>query len=117
MYLATIVLSVLLALAVFGAGGTKLAGTRRMREGAAHAHFPYPAWRGIGALEVAGGAGLLVGLAYAPLGIAAAIGLVLLMIGAVATHLRVGDPVTLALPALAHALVAAAVLVLRIASA
>ncbi|MEU4679272.1 DoxX family protein [Micromonospora sp. NPDC023737] len=42
-------------------------------------------------LEFAGAAGLLVGLAWWPLGVAAGAGLVLYFAGAVAAHLRVGD--------------------------
>ncbi|MGW3039503.1 DoxX family protein [Kitasatospora sp. NPDC001159] len=43
----------------------------------------------LAALKAAGAAGLLIGLvAFPPLGIAAAVGLVLFYIGAVATHVR-----------------------------
>jgi hypothetical protein len=43
----------------------------------------------LGALKAAGAAGLLVGLLWArPIGLAAAIGLVLFFIGAVVTHVR-----------------------------
>jgi hypothetical protein len=45
----------------------------------------------IGVLELAGVAGVLVGLVWAPIGIAAAIGLALLSIGAIAFHLRASD--------------------------
>jgi hypothetical protein len=48
-------------------------------------------WRLIGACELAGVAGVLVGLMWAPIGIAAAIGLALLSIGAIAFHLRASD--------------------------
>jgi hypothetical protein len=48
-------------------------------------------WRMIGVLELAGVAGVLVGLVWAPIGIAAAIGLALLSIGAIAFHLRASD--------------------------
>ena len=48
-------------------------------------------WRVIGALELAGVAGVLAGLLWSPIGIAAAIGLALLSIGAVAFHLRASD--------------------------
>ena len=40
---------------------------------------------------IAGGVGLVVGLWYAPLGIAAAIGLVLYFVGANIAHVRKGD--------------------------
>ena len=43
--------------------------------------------------ELAGVAGALVGLIWAPIGIAAAIGLALLSIGAIAFHLRASDGV------------------------
>ncbi len=52
-----------------------------MVEAAAHVGFPVSSFRIIGLVEVAAAAGLLIGLAWAPLGIAAAAGLVLLMIG------------------------------------
>ncbi|MFC7740434.1 DoxX family protein [Nocardiopsis composta] len=45
----------------------------------------------LAALEFAGAAGLLIGLLYRPLGIAAGIGLVLYFIGAVAAHVRAKD--------------------------
>ena len=48
-------------------------------------------WRMIGILELAGVAGVLVGLAWAPIGVAAAIGLSLLALGAIVFHGRVPD--------------------------
>ncbi|MBF6209846.1 DoxX family protein [Nocardia puris] len=42
----------------------------------------------LGALKVAGAVGLLVGLAWWPLGVAAAVGLVAYFCGALAMHLR-----------------------------
>lgn len=45
----------------------------------------------LAACEFAGAAGLVLGIWYAPLGIAAGIGLVIYFIGAVVSHLRVGD--------------------------
>ena len=56
-------------------------------------------WRVIGALELAGVVGVLVGLVWAPIGIAAAIGLALLSVGAVAFHLRAADGVAKTAPA------------------
>jgi hypothetical protein len=41
--------------------------------------------------ELAGVTGLLAGMWWPPLGIAAAVGLVVYFVGAVASHLRVGD--------------------------
>lgn len=62
----------------------------------------------LGALEAAGGLGLVVGIWWAPLGIAAAIGLVLYFLGAVSFHVRGKD-----LPGLPPA---AVILVLSIAA-
>ncbi|SDJ78839.1 DoxX family protein [Streptomyces indicus] len=45
----------------------------------------------LGTCLAAGSLGLLAGLAVRPLGVAAAAGLVLYFVGAVITHLRVGD--------------------------
>jgi len=112
-YVVTIVLSVLLAVAFLGAGGTKLAGLAMQRGNAEHLNIPYVAYRGIGALEVAGALGLLIGLAVPALGIAAAIGLVLLMIGAAIAHLRNGDGINAVLPSVILFLLAAATLVTR----
>ena len=45
----------------------------------------------LAALEFAGAAGLVIGIGWPPLGIAAAVGLVLYFAGAVGSHVRVGD--------------------------
>jgi hypothetical protein len=68
----------------------------------------------LGALKAAGALGLLVGIAVAPLGVAASGGLVLFFIGAIVTHFRarywdIAPPV-------AFLLLAVASLVLRVAS-
>ncbi|HET6289223.1 MAG TPA: DoxX family protein [Amycolatopsis sp.] len=75
--------------------------------------FSVRAIQGIGALEIAGAAGLVAGFFWAPLGIAAAIGLVALLIGAAVAHVRAGDgskdvapPIWLALVSVAAAVTA-----------
>jgi hypothetical protein len=65
-------------------------------------------WRLIGVLELAGVAGVLVGLAWAPIGIAAAIGLALLSIGAIAFHIKASDRVVDMAPAVIGIALAAA---------
>jgi hypothetical protein len=45
----------------------------------------------LAACELAGAAGLLLGIAWPPLGIAAGAGLVIYFVGAVASHVRVRD--------------------------
>ncbi|MGW1028276.1 DoxX family protein [Streptomyces sp. NPDC002577] len=50
------------------------------------------AWRlPLAAVKFAGALGLVVGIAYRPLGVAAAVGVVLFFLGAVGAHLRVKD--------------------------
>lgn len=91
------IVAAVLAVAMLGAGGMKLARTRdQLREaGLAYVEdFSPGAIKTIGALEVAGAVGLvvppLVGIAewLAPL---AALGLLLTMIGAVVVHVRRGE--------------------------
>jgi hypothetical protein len=82
----TAALAVVLA-AVFGVLGiAKLAAVPAMRTAAHHVGLSVDQYRLIGALEVAGALGVLAGLLVAPLGLAAAIGLGLLMVGAVVAH-------------------------------
>jgi uncharacterized membrane protein YphA (DoxX/SURF4 family) len=64
-------------------------------------------------LEVAGAAGILIGLWFEPLGIAAAIGLVAYFVGAVIGHLHVRDTKGVAAPVLPLVL-SVAVLVLHL---
>jgi hypothetical protein len=73
----------------------------------------FPALAG---LEIAGAAGVVAGLWLAPLGIAAAVGVVLYFVGAIAAHVRVGDVKGSANPLVILAL-AVIVLVLRLATA
>ncbi|WP_300006936.1 DoxX family protein [Pseudonocardia sp.] len=91
MSVAVIVLSVLLALVFLVAGSAKLAGHGLMLASADHLGFPRTAYRLIGVADVAGAAGLALGVWIPALGIAAAAGLVLLTICAVVVHLRAGD--------------------------
>lgn len=65
-----------------------------MREDAQRFGFAYPLYRLIGALEIAAAGGLAVGVFVESLrwsGIAAAAGLVAMMIGASIVHVRAGD--------------------------
>jgi hypothetical protein len=91
MFIAATVLSGLLAF-VFGAGAVgKLTGMRSQVDTAAKLRIGWRRYRLIALPEAAAAVGLLSGLGIAPLGVAAAIGLVPLMAGAVAFRLRVHD--------------------------
>ena len=117
MFVVTIILAVLLALAYGMAGTQKVIGTKMMVEGADHLGIPRERYRLIGVAELLAAAGLLAGLAVWPLGVAAGIGLVLLMAGAVVYHLRAGDKVQRFGPPLVLGIVALAEVVFRAASA
>lgn len=106
------ILSILLAIAFAGSGVAKLIGARAMRASAEHLGYSYPAFRLVGVAELAGAAGLAVGLAYHPLGVAAAIGLVALTAGAVISHLRVKDPAKVVAGPALFGLLALAIVVL-----
>ncbi len=116
MFVVTIVLAVLLALAFGMAGVQKLIGAKAMRDSADHLGYSHGSYRIIGALEVLGAAGVLVGLAVWPLGVAAAVGLALLMAGAVVSHLRKADTIKVFGAALGLGVLAVVEVIVRIAS-
>lgn len=114
MFIAYIIVSVVLALLLTVSAGGKL--TRKEQivtaltaAGVRQKWFPY-----LAALMLAGAVGLLVGIAFAPLGIAAAAGVILYFVGALVAHLRVKDFALL--PALVFLALAVAALLLRVAS-
>lgn len=116
MYIATAILSVLLALAFAGASFPKISGQDAMASQLLNLGVSGRFVRVIGALEALGAAGLIVGLWIGALGVAAAACLALLMAGAVATHIKahdtakntVGSAVLLVLSAVTAALALAA---------
>ncbi|MDS0131862.1 DoxX family protein [Amycolatopsis sp. CM201R] len=105
------VLSVLVAAVFVLFGAAKLFALAPMRERAAHAGFSVTAYRGIGVLEIAGAAGLLLGLTVPVLGALAGAGLLLLLAGAVVTHVRNHDRGRDLVPALVCAVLVAGYLV------
>lgn len=92
MYITAGILSGLLALLALAAGGPKMV-LKGDVSASLQSHMGLSAGlvRFIGLAEVAAGVGLIVGLFWQPLGIAAAVGMALLMVGAVGYHFRVGD--------------------------
>lgn len=79
--------SIVVGLAFLASGGMKLTGSPDLA--AEFAHWGYPSWFMllIGALEVAGGIGLMLRKFSA----LAAAGLIVIMIGALVTHLRFAE--------------------------
>src|SRR5438045_1262276 len=87
-----LILSLVVGLLFLGTGGVKVAGLQQSLEIRNHFDMTPRLWRNIGLLESAGGLGVLLGLEWAPMALAALIGLALLMSGAVISRLRVRDP-------------------------
>ena len=116
MFVTTVVLSVLLAIGFALASLPKLSAADGMVAELGRLGVSNGLTRVIGALELLGAAGLVVGLRVGALGIAAATGLVLLMAGAVGYHLKAHDPAQKAVPSLVLLLLAALALVLRVVS-
>ena len=88
---ATVVATILVAALFTFSSSIKLLGVSQSLAIRDHLGVKPLQWRLIGVCELAGVAGVLVGLMWAPIGIAAAIGLALLSIGAIAFHLRASD--------------------------
>ena len=114
MFIATVVVSVLLAAAVLGSAVAKLTKQPTLVESMTAMKVPAAWLPRLAAAEIAGALGLLVGLWLAPLGIAAAVGLVAYFVGAIATHVRANDKNVV--PPVVFMLVSVAALVLRIAT-
>ncbi|MGY6650808.1 DoxX family protein [Amycolatopsis sp. TRM77291] len=112
-----VVLSVLLA-AIFAAlGVAKILRQPALVSRTERLGFSVRGIQGIGVLELAGAAGLVAGFSWRPLGIAAAAGLVALLIGAAVFHVRAGDQIKDVAPPVWLALVSAAAAVTAIVSA
>jgi hypothetical protein len=108
----TPLLAGLLVVAFTALGSAKLAAVPRMRQRAQHVGYSVAAYRRIGLLEVLGVLGLLVGALIPLIGALAAAGLLILLGGAVVTHLRNGDGPREIAPALVLGLVSLTYLLL-----
>jgi hypothetical protein len=86
-----VTVSLLLAAACLIPAAAKLASHPKMRHAAAHFDIPWPAYQLIGLAEIAAACGVIAGLRWHPLGLAAAAGMALLLLGAVITHRRAAD--------------------------
>jgi uncharacterized membrane protein YphA (DoxX/SURF4 family) len=93
-------LSLLLAAACLLPGSAKVLGHPKMQKSAAHFGIPWRHYRLIGVAELAAAAGVLAGLWWHPLGVAAAAGMAVLLTGALITHRRALDSAKEMMPAL-----------------
>jgi uncharacterized membrane protein YphA (DoxX/SURF4 family) len=111
-----ITISLLLAAVCLLPAAGKLLGHPKMRQSAAHFGVPWPRYRLIGAAELAAAAGILVGLCWHPIGLAAAAGMILLLTGALITHRRAADSGKDMAPALLALVITIAYLAIALAS-
>jgi hypothetical protein len=88
---AKIIVTALLAAMLGFAGLIKLAGVQQSLTIRDHLGLNPVQWRTIGTLELAAVAGVLTGLAWPPIGVAAAVGAALLLLGAITFHTRASD--------------------------
>jgi hypothetical protein len=103
------VVGVVLALMVLSSATAQLARNKVVLANLTHLGIPTGILPFLATCLIAGGVGLVIGLWYRPLGVAAAVGLVLYFVGAVIAHLRKGDVKGLPAPALFLVLAAVAV--------
>jgi hypothetical protein len=106
----TTALGIVLAVVFALLGIAKLASVPAMRGAAAHLGYTTDQYRAIGALETAGALGIVIGLKMAGIGVAAAMGLVLLMLGAAWAHVKNHDAAARVVVPIALAAIAAAYL-------
>jgi hypothetical protein len=89
--IAKVVVTALLAAMLGFAGLIKLVGVQQSLTIRDHLGVNPAQWRMIGTLELAAVAGVLIGLSWPPIGVAAAVGAALLLLGAIGFHARASD--------------------------
>ncbi len=115
MFIATVIVCSLFAVQLVGSGAMKLRRHPKIVEALTAVNVPLEWFPALAAAEIAGAAGLLIGLWVAPLGIVAAACLCGYFVGAVLFHVRVRDFKGAPAPA-AILVIAAVALWLRIAT-
>jgi DoxX-like protein len=114
MIMATVIVTILLAV-VFGfASAIKLLGVRQSLDIRDHLGISATNWRRIGMLELAGVIGVVAGLWWVPLGIVAGAVLALQSVAAAVSHVRASDRAARSTPAAIAFFLAAALVVLHI---
>jgi uncharacterized membrane protein YphA (DoxX/SURF4 family) len=115
MRIAVIVLSALLAVEFAATGMMKVMATGTARDNAVHLGISLRLSRLIGIAELAAVAGLLGGVAVKPLAVVTVAAAILLMVGAIRSHLKAGDKGAAVLPAATTGLLGTALLILSVA--
>jgi len=110
-----VAVSLLLVVACLIPASAKLAGAPAVRESAANFGIPWNRYRLISVPELTAAAGVLAGLWVRPLGVAAAFGMAVLLIVALAAHRKARDDIKAMTPAVAAAVITAAYLIIALA--
>lgn len=113
MFLATTVVSVLLAALLAFSAIRKLSHQEQVVQSYARVGVPERRLNSLAVILLAGAVGLIAGLAWAPIGVAAAIGVVCYFAIAIVFHIRASDVRRLPTP-LMYAVMAMLALILRI---
>ncbi|MEU3986551.1 DoxX family protein [Streptomyces sp. NPDC026672] len=114
MFLATVIVVAVLVVILLFSGAGKVVRQEQQLKTMAKVGFPEDKLWLLAIAEFAGAVGLVVGLFWWPLGLAAAIGVILYFVGAAVSHIRVSDKEYV--PALVLMLAAVAAFVLRLLS-
>ncbi len=115
MFVATVTVTVLLAALLMIAAVRKLTHQPHVVASYVKVGVPEDKLNHLAVILLAGAAGLILGLVWPPIGVAAGIGVVCYFVGAVAFHLRADDAKHLP-TSLAYAGIAVVALVLRLAT-
>jgi uncharacterized membrane protein YphA (DoxX/SURF4 family) len=111
-----VTVSLLLASVCLLPAAGKVLGHPKMRQSAARFGISWPRYQLIGVAELAAAAGVLIGLWWHPLGLAAATGMALLLLGAIIAHRRAADSGKDMAPALVTLAITLAYLAVALAS-
>lgn len=114
MFIPILAMSVILSVVMLAAAVPKLLGQKEMVDRMTALGVSAGLTRVVAILEIAGVAGLVIGLYWWPLGALAAAGLALLMVGATVYHVRAKDSVQTTVVPAVLAVVAAAITVLHV---
>ncbi|MFE7802442.1 DoxX family protein [Nocardia sp. NPDC057440] len=116
MFVATVIISVVLAVMLSMSAFFKITRRPQFVEGYAAIGVPESWLNPLAALLLAGAVGLLIGLWFAPVGIAAAVGLILYFLGGIGFHVKAKDWKSMPVP-MVILILAIVALVLRITTA
>lgn len=91
MFITYAIVAALMSAVLLVSAGAKFTRPKRLVDQMSTLGLPYRMLPLLGSAQIAGAGGLVIGLWWGALGLAAAVGLTLYFVGAVATHLRASD--------------------------